>query len=78
MSNLVLSEVDGNVATLTLNRPERHNSLIPELLSDFLAILEAWQNRPDLRAMVLQANGRSFSTGGDVRAFDEHRADIAA
>ena len=78
MSALILSEVRDSVAVLTLNRPERHNSLIPELLSDFLAVLEAWQNRPDLRAMVLQANGRSFSTGGDVRAFDEHRADIAA
>jgi 2-(1,2-epoxy-1,2-dihydrophenyl)acetyl-CoA isomerase len=77
MSNLVLSRVDGSVAVLTLNRPERHNSLTPELLSDFLAVLETWQNRLDLGAMVVQANGRSFSTGGDVRAFSEHRADIA-
>ena len=78
MGTLILSEASDRVAVLTLNRPERHNSLIPELLGDSLAVLEAWQNRPDLRAMVLQANGRSFSTGGDVRAFAEHRADIAA
>lgn len=78
MSALVLSEIRNGVAILTLNRPERHNSLVPELLIEILAALKEWQNREDLRAMVLQANGRSFSTGGDVRAFEAHRPDIAA
>ncbi len=65
MSNLVLSQMDGSVAILTLNRPERHNSRIPELLSDFLGALEEWRTCDNLCAMVLQANGHSFSTGGE-------------
>ncbi len=75
MTNLVLAETDGAIATLTINRPERHNSLIPELLHD---LLDAVQGLPEVRALILQANGRSFSTGGDVRAFYEHRADSEA
>ncbi|MBI4788545.1 MAG: enoyl-CoA hydratase/isomerase family protein [Chloroflexi bacterium] len=73
MGGLVLSELTGEIATLTLNRPERHNSLIPELLRD---LLDALRDAAHARALVLQANGRSFSTGGDVRGFYEHRAEL--
>lgn len=73
MNSLVLSERDGDIAIVTLNRPERHNSLIPELLSDLVVTVEELGRAPDVRAMVLQANGRSFSTGGDVRAFYDHK-----
>ncbi len=77
MSEFILVEFDGSIATLTLNRPERHNSLIPALLQEMLAALEDIRKRPEIRALVLQANGRSFSTGGDVRAFYEHRQDLS-
>lgn len=70
MSALVVWEQAGSIATITLNRPERHNSLVPELLNDLLIALT---KVADARALVLQANGRSFSTGGDVRAFYDHR-----
>ncbi len=72
--SLVLIEQTDSIATLTLNRPERHNSLTPELLNDFLLAL---YDVADARALILRANGRSFSTGGDVRAFYDHRADAA-
>lgn len=61
-----------SVAILTLNRPERHNSLVPALLREMLAALETLGAQADVRAVVLQANGRSFSTGGDVRGFYDH------
>jgi 2-(1,2-epoxy-1,2-dihydrophenyl)acetyl-CoA isomerase len=59
----------GPVATLVLNRPERHNSLVPELLSELLAGFDEVGTDPGVRAVVLAAEGRSFSTGGDVRGF---------
>jgi 2-(1,2-epoxy-1,2-dihydrophenyl)acetyl-CoA isomerase len=73
--SLILIEHTSSIATLTLNRPERHNSLVPELLRELLGAL---REVAEARALILQANGRSFSTGGDVRAFYEHRAEAEA
>lgn len=61
-------EREGDLARLTLARPERHNALVPELLDDLLHGLEQCQQTPP-RAIVLTAQGRSFSSGGDVKAF---------
>lgn len=58
--------------TVTLDRPFRHNSLVPELLEELAEAWAAAAGDPDVRCCVLAAEGRSFSTGGDVRAFFEH------
>jgi enoyl-CoA hydratase/carnithine racemase len=78
MSQFILKERQGAVVILTLNRPERHNSLIPALLANLLAALGDVQANPEVRAVVLQAEGRSFSTGGDVLGFYEHLDSIQA
>ncbi|MCZ0735270.1 enoyl-CoA hydratase/isomerase family protein [Phreatobacter sp. AB_2022a] len=65
---LVQLAVEDRVARVTLARPERHNALVPELLDALDAAL-ADCARHDLAALVLAADGRSFSTGGDVAAF---------
>lgn len=65
---LVLSERQGEVARITLNRSERHNSLVPDLLDALNAALDQLLADPP-RVLVLAGAGRSFSTGGDVRAF---------
>ncbi len=60
--------VHDGVHTIMLNRPARHNALIPELLTDVRSSIA--QAREDGAAcLVLQAAGRSFSTGGDVAEF---------
>ncbi|PJI38119.1 enoyl-CoA hydratase/isomerase family protein [Ferrovibrio sp.] len=68
MSATLLDIADG-VARLTLNRPERHNSLVPALLDSVNADLDRIAGDRTIRAVVLQASGRSFSTGGDVAGF---------
>ena len=77
-ASFVLFETHNQIAALTLNRPERHNSLVPEFLREILNALEGLGQQAELRALVLQANGRSFSTGGDVRAFFDHREHLEA
>lgn len=78
MSDLILSTVDPPLATVTLNRPDRHNALVPELLSALVSQLEAVASDTNVRAIILTARGRSFSTGGDIAGFDAHRHDLAA
>ncbi len=70
--------LDHPIATLTLNRPHRHNSLVPSLLHALIDATNSVADDPEIRSVVLSANGRSFSTGGDVAAFYDHRDDLSA
>jgi 2-(1,2-epoxy-1,2-dihydrophenyl)acetyl-CoA isomerase len=76
MTRLILLQINPPVATITLNRPERHNSLVPAMLADLLAALQTVRERPEIRAILLQAAGRSFSTGGDIRGFTDNLDEI--
>ena len=73
---LVLTRIDGPVATVILNRPDRHNSLVPEMLVEFGDAVASCESQPDVGVLVLRAEGRSFSTGGDLRGFREHADEI--
>lgn len=68
MNALVHYAENDGIARLTLARPERHNALVPELLEPLLATLQRCQESPP-RVLVLGAQGRSFSSGGDVERF---------
>ncbi len=59
---------DNGVLTLTLNRPEQRNALNVSLLESMLKELESAASVPrDIRAIVLQAEGRVFSSGHDLK-----------
>jgi enoyl-CoA hydratase/carnithine racemase len=61
----VLVEVAGDLATITLNRPERRNALSESMLRDLGAELARAASAPAVRAIVLAANGSVFSSGHD-------------
>ncbi|MEM8703010.1 MAG: enoyl-CoA hydratase/isomerase family protein [Pseudomonadota bacterium] len=63
-------EADGAV-WIRLNRPARHNALVPELIADLGAALDHAAGR-DPAALVVTGNGASFSTGGDISGFLAH------
>ncbi len=73
---LVLTSFGEEIATLTLNRPGRHNSLVPPMLDALIGAIDEVEARTDVRAVVLTANGTSFSTGGDVRGFLDNASRI--
>ncbi|MBT8165157.1 MAG: enoyl-CoA hydratase/isomerase family protein [Acidimicrobiia bacterium] len=75
---LVLLGHQQAVSIITLNRPERSNSLVPELLSQLRSALVEVGERESTRAVVLTATGPAFSTGGDVQGFWDHRETLAA
>ena len=74
--SVVLLNVDNQVATVVINRPQRHNSLVPELLTQLTDPFHQIGARQDTKVVVLKAAGESFSTGGDLRAFWQHRDDL--
>ncbi len=67
MSEELLLTVEGGVAVLTLNRPERLNALTRSMLSDLRTHLAALAEDPAIGCVVLTGSGRAFCSGGDVR-----------
>jgi enoyl-CoA hydratase/carnithine racemase len=77
MSN-VLVELEGHLAVVTLQRPERRNALSFDLMEELAARLEGIASEAGVRAVILQAAGRVFSSGHDLgemtgRALDDYR-----
>jgi enoyl-CoA hydratase/carnithine racemase len=64
-SKIVL-EVDGPIATITNNRPDKHNAFDDEMDAELFAALAELQGRPDVRAVIWRAEGKSWSSGRDV------------
>ena len=63
-------EVEGEIGTLTLNRPDALNAMSPEMIGE-LTIASAWlADRAPLRGLIVTGAGdRAFSAGGDVNWF---------
>jgi 2-(1,2-epoxy-1,2-dihydrophenyl)acetyl-CoA isomerase len=70
MSTAVLYEAKGAVAHVTLNRPEQMNAMNIDLIDGLAAAMDKARS-PEVRAVVLKANGRCFCAGGDIRKFNE-------
>src|ERR1700759_2265944 len=71
----VLVEVAGDLATVTLNRPERRNALSESMLRDLGAAISRAAAAPGVRAIILAAAGPVFSAGHDFTDMIERDLD---
>ena len=62
----VLVREDGEVATVTLNRPEKRNALSLEMMEELTAVLERLGSERRVRSIVLDALGPAFCAGHDL------------
>ena len=65
MSDL-LTEIQDKVCLLTINRVSKHNAFDNHLLALMQTQLDAAINNPEVRVIVLKANGKHFSAGADL------------
>ncbi len=65
MSAPIRFEIADRIATLTLDRPDRLNALIPEMQEGFEEAL-ARSAEPDVKVLFLRGAGRAFCAGGDI------------
>lgn len=54
------------VATITVNRPEKHNALDQDTMESWLAALEDIRSDPEVRVVISKGAGRSFGSGLDL------------
>ncbi|HEX7813437.1 MAG TPA: enoyl-CoA hydratase/isomerase family protein [Burkholderiales bacterium] len=66
LSQALLIEVQRGVATVRMNRPDVHNAFDDVLIAELTAELRRLDQAPEVRVIVLAANGKSFSAGADL------------
>lgn len=64
----LLTEEREGILVATLNRPDKLNALSGETMRLFEAALDRFRESPELKVMLVRANGRYFSSGADLRS----------
>jgi enoyl-CoA hydratase/carnithine racemase len=78
MADTVLVDRDGFVATVTLNRPEKHNALTRDMWARLGAAIAALSADDALRCIIVRGAGdRAFSPGNDIGEFPAMRSNKA-
>ena len=74
MSDDLYLEVDGPIATLVLNRPEKRNALTFEMWQRMPALLTDFESDDALRVLIVRGAAGVFSAGADISEFETLRA----
>jgi enoyl-CoA hydratase/carnithine racemase len=76
MSGSVRLRYEGAVAILTNDNPDKHNAFDDEMDAQLFDALAEIADRPDVRAVIWRAEGKSFSSGRDVAAIGTNRTEL--
>ncbi|MHB1419206.1 MAG: enoyl-CoA hydratase/isomerase family protein [Bacillota bacterium] len=72
----VLLEIEGNVATVVINRPEKRNSLSTSLAGELVEVFDYLNGKKEIRAMVIHGAGdKAFCSGFDISEIPAGKAD---
>jgi len=72
----ILYERDGAIATITLNRPERLNTIVPPMPDELEQAVIAANRDADVRVIILRGAGRGFCAGFDFSEDFSHFKDV--
>jgi enoyl-CoA hydratase/carnithine racemase len=70
-------EINGPVAVITNDNPDKHNAFDDEMDAQLFGILAELRDRPDVRAVVWRGEGKSWSSGRDVAAIGTNRTPLS-
>ena len=78
MDETILCDIDGVVATVTINRPDKRNALNAETWSRLGAAMDELSANEDLRCVVIRGAGtEAFAAGADISGFESERSNSA-
>ncbi len=67
-NNTILTEIDGNVGIITLNRPEDMNAVNLEMLNEIAYQVQTWEYDDVIRCIIIKGTDKVFAAGIDVKA----------
>ncbi len=71
MSDVVLSETNGNVGLITINRPEALNAVNTAVMDGIISKAKAFDEDPDMGCIVITGGGKAFIAGADIKEMQE-------
>jgi enoyl-CoA hydratase/carnithine racemase len=77
MADELLCAIDGGVATVTLNRPEKRNALNAAVLDGLRATFARLEDDRSVRVVVLRGAGRAFCSGMDLNEMRQRQTQAA-
>lgn len=66
MSDLIITETDGPIFVVKLNRPEKHNALNTQIRQELVEALQSVHHSDDIRAIVIWGGTEVFAAGADL------------
>src|SRR5436853_2923347 len=79
MPVVLVEKLTPQITQITLNRPERRNSLTIELLNDLISAVKTASDQHTERVIILRGAGAAFCTGLDLKeAADQRKAHATA
>ena len=76
MTDRIHLDVDGAVATITNDQPDKHNAFDDEMDARLFEILAELRERTDVRVVIWRGEGRSFSSGRDVGSIGTQQTEL--
>jgi len=73
----LFEKVDG-IGIITLNRPDKMNTMTPQFIKEYDEVVDAIADDSEIRVVVLKANGKAFSAGGDFELLKELNTPVKA
>lgn len=77
MADRVHLTIDGSIATITNDNPEKHNAFDDEMDWQLFDILTELKQQPGVRAIIWRGEGKSFSSGRDVGSIGNTKTDLS-
>jgi enoyl-CoA hydratase len=77
MSGSVHLEIDGPIATITNDNPDKHNAFDDDMDVQLFDALGQLVGRSDIRAVIWRGEGKSFSSGRDVGSIGNLKVELS-
>lgn len=77
MTDRLRLDIDGPIAVITNDNPEKHNAFDDEMDARLFEILAELRARPELRVVIWRGEGKSFSSGRDVASIGTVKVELS-
>lgn len=70
----LIADIEGAVGRIVFNNPERHNAITTDMFAALAAVVDAYEQDPEIRVVVISGAGdRAFASGADIGSLDSAR-----